>query len=56
VVRRLAREEGWTVAVGDAPGGGAEFRIHLPTSPSTNPPSQPRPAYGAADFECRSSP
>ena len=30
VVRRVAREEGWTVEVGDAPGGGAEFRIVIP--------------------------
>ena len=28
---RVAREEGWTVDVDDAPGGGAEFRIVLPT-------------------------
>ena len=30
VVRRVAREEGWTAEVGDAPGGGAEFRILIP--------------------------
>jgi signal transduction histidine kinase len=30
VVRRLARELGWELAVGDVPGGGAEFRIVLP--------------------------
>jgi signal transduction histidine kinase len=30
VVRRVAREEGWTVDVGDAPGGGAEFRVVIP--------------------------
>ncbi|CAN5358030.1 hypothetical protein BH24GEM3_BH24GEM3_11290 [soil metagenome] len=30
VVRRLAREEGWSTEVGDAPGGGAEFRIRIP--------------------------
>ncbi len=29
VVRRLARELEWRVEVGDAAGGGAEFRIHL---------------------------
>jgi signal transduction histidine kinase len=34
VVRRVAREEGWTVDVDDAPGGGAEFRIVIPASPS----------------------
>jgi serine beta-lactamase-like protein LACTB len=33
VVRRVAREEGWTAEVGDAPGGGAEFRILLPRAP-----------------------
>jgi signal transduction histidine kinase len=32
VVRRVAREEGWTVEVDDAPGGGAEFRIVIPQS------------------------
>jgi signal transduction histidine kinase len=30
VVRRLSREEGWTALVGDAPSGGAEFRIVIP--------------------------
>lgn len=30
VVRRIARERGWTVDVGDAPGGGAEFRVEIP--------------------------
>jgi signal transduction histidine kinase len=30
VVRRIAREEGWTPAVSDAPGGGAEFRLRIP--------------------------
>ncbi|HEX2077179.1 MAG TPA: HAMP domain-containing sensor histidine kinase [Longimicrobium sp.] len=34
VVRRVAREEGWTVDVDDAPGGGAEFRILIPTTAS----------------------
>jgi signal transduction histidine kinase len=33
VVRRVAREEGWTVEVDDAPGGGAEFRILIPSGP-----------------------
>jgi signal transduction histidine kinase len=32
VVRRLSREEGWTAEVGDAPGGGAEFRIVIPAA------------------------
>jgi signal transduction histidine kinase len=31
VVRRLARELGWEARVGDAPGGGAEFCIRVPT-------------------------
>lgn len=30
VVRRMARELGWEARVGDAPGGGAEFSIHVP--------------------------
>jgi signal transduction histidine kinase len=30
VVRRVAREEGWTAEVDDAPGGGAEFRLVVP--------------------------
>jgi signal transduction histidine kinase len=30
VVRRVAREEGWTAAIGDAPGGGAEIRVLIP--------------------------
>ena len=29
VVRRIAREHAWKVEVGDAPGGGAEFRLTL---------------------------
>lgn len=33
VVRRIARENGWTVCVGDAPEGGAEFRIALTGAP-----------------------
>lgn len=33
VVRRLAREHGWEVAVDDAPGGGAEFRLRIPRAP-----------------------
>lgn len=32
VVRRTCREHGWTVALGDAPGGGAEFRVEIPAS------------------------
>ena len=30
VVRRIAAESGWNVGVTDAPGGGAEFRLHVP--------------------------
>jgi signal transduction histidine kinase len=33
VVRRLAREHGWTAEVGEAHGGGAEFRLHVPSPP-----------------------
>jgi CubicO group peptidase (beta-lactamase class C family)/signal transduction histidine kinase len=44
VVRRLAREEGWTVDVDDAPGGGAEFRIHLPAAAD---PARPAPSSAA---------
>jgi serine beta-lactamase-like protein LACTB len=36
VVRRVAREEGWTAEVGDAPGGGAEFRLLLPQAPAVD--------------------
>lgn len=32
VVRRLAREEGWTVDVGEATGGGAEFVLRVPAA------------------------
>jgi signal transduction histidine kinase len=45
VVRRVAREEGWTVEVDDAPGGGAEFRIVIPATPSVD---DIRPARVAA--------
>jgi signal transduction histidine kinase len=30
VVRRIADENGWSVVVGDAPSGGAEFRVEIP--------------------------
>ncbi|MGH7572621.1 MAG: sensor histidine kinase [Gemmatimonadota bacterium] len=30
IVRRIADEHGWSVAVGDAPGGGAEFKVGIP--------------------------
>lgn len=35
VVRRIVRERGWAVTVGDAPTGGAEFWVVLPGSGST---------------------
>jgi signal transduction histidine kinase len=35
VVRRLAREHGWEVAVDDAPGGGTEFALRVPARPRT---------------------
>jgi signal transduction histidine kinase len=34
VVRRLGRELGWDVLVGEAPGGGAEFRLVMPDRPA----------------------
>ena len=30
IVRRIADENGWLVAVGEAPGGGAEFKVGVP--------------------------
>jgi len=30
VVRRIAEEQGWSVTIEDAPGGGAEFRLVIP--------------------------
>ncbi|HEU4881648.1 MAG TPA: HAMP domain-containing sensor histidine kinase, partial [Longimicrobium sp.] len=49
VVRRVAREEGWTVDVGDAPGGGAEFRIVIPTAVLVDDAGRtPEPARAAA--------
>jgi signal transduction histidine kinase len=30
IVRRIAQVHGWSVAVGDAPGGGAEFKVGVP--------------------------
>jgi len=33
VVRRIAVEAGWTVEVGDAPGGGAELRLRVALAP-----------------------
>ena len=38
VVRRLAAEHGWQIELGDAPGGGAEFRIRVPTAPRPGVP------------------
>jgi signal transduction histidine kinase len=32
VVRRLAEEEGWRVAVDDVPGGGARFTLDIPSN------------------------
>jgi two-component system sensor histidine kinase HydH len=37
VVRRLARELGWEIGVGEAPGGGAEFRIRFVLQPTSRP-------------------
>jgi signal transduction histidine kinase len=41
VVRRLASEHGWKVGVGEAPGGGAEFRIRVPSAPEAASPVEP---------------
>jgi signal transduction histidine kinase len=38
VVRRLAAEHGWEVTIGEAPGGGAEFRIRVPSAPRSRVP------------------
>jgi signal transduction histidine kinase len=38
VVRRLCREAGWVVEVDDAPGGGAEFRVRVPTASAAELP------------------
>jgi signal transduction histidine kinase len=38
VVRRLAAEHGWQIELGDAPGGGAEFRIRVPAAPRPGVP------------------
>ncbi len=32
VVRRICHDLGWSVTIGDAPGGGAEFRIEIPAT------------------------
>jgi serine beta-lactamase-like protein LACTB, mitochondrial len=48
VVRRLAREEGWTVDVSDAPGGGAEFRIAIPRRAPSSIEPDPKPLPAAA--------
>lgn len=42
VVRRLSRDHGWEVGVGDAPDGGAEFVLRVPAPPSRQPGSAPR--------------
>jgi signal transduction histidine kinase len=43
VVRRLAREHGWGTEVGEAPGGGAEFRLRVPPAATASPGSKPAP-------------
>jgi signal transduction histidine kinase len=58
VVRRVAREEGWMVDVDDAPGGGAEFRIVIPSTVSVDDsrPMEPaRVAPGAPRQDQRST-
>ncbi|HEU0013562.1 MAG TPA: ATP-binding protein [Longimicrobium sp.] len=46
VVSRLAREQGWTAEVGDAPGGGAEFRVVMPSpaAAASSPTARTLPA------------
>ena len=47
VVRRLAREHGWALEVGDAPGGGAEFRLRIPAARQDAPATyHPRATHG----------
>jgi signal transduction histidine kinase len=48
VVRRLARELGWEIATGEAPGGGAEFRITLPRAARGTALRVPAAAHPAA--------
>ena len=48
VVRRVAREEGWTTDVDDAPGGGAEFRIVIPAAVPADPVRSVESARAAA--------
>ena len=48
VVRRLAREEGWTVEAGDAPGGGAELVLRVPAAAEAADGARPAEAAGAA--------
>ncbi|HEV2147417.1 MAG TPA: HAMP domain-containing sensor histidine kinase [Longimicrobiaceae bacterium] len=48
VVRRLAREEGWTAEVGDAPGGGAEFVLRVPAAAPARDAERSTQAAGAA--------
>jgi signal transduction histidine kinase len=55
VVRRLAREHEWKVEVGDAPGGGAEFRLTLPRTPGCGE-SLPAPRHWAVDRGSAPSP
>jgi signal transduction histidine kinase len=46
VVKRVAGEMGWRVSVGDAPGGGAEFRLrlaHAEPAPPTFPGPESQP-------------
>jgi signal transduction histidine kinase len=49
VVRRLAREHGWGAEVGEAPGGGAEFRLRVPSPPSPGSARHPLPPQAAGE-------
>ena len=46
IVRRLAREHGWALDAGDAPGGGAEFTLQVPTPAILLPAPRPVAAAG----------
>jgi signal transduction histidine kinase len=59
VVRSLAREEGWTPAVTDGPGGGAEFTLRLPHPPAggdASSSSSPTPPSAASSDVRRGAP
>jgi signal transduction histidine kinase len=48
VVRRVAREHGWTISVNDAPGGGAEFRLRMPAAAGAGDRRAPASAHAGS--------